>query len=47
MSLLAGAGALGYSVYLLRNPDEQVQPDASKKTLVILGALDVQVLVLY
>ncbi|EEH03668.1 alternative NADH-dehydrogenase [Histoplasma capsulatum G186AR] len=37
MSLLAGAGALGYSVYLLRNPDEQVQPDASKKTLVILG----------
>ncbi|OJD21314.1 hypothetical protein ACJ73_07347 [Blastomyces percursus] len=38
LSLLAGAGALGYSIYLLRNPDEQIQPDPSKKTLVILGA---------
>ncbi|PGH06754.1 NADH dehydrogenase [Blastomyces parvus] len=37
LSLLAGASALGYSVYLLRNPDEQIQPDPSKKTLVILG----------
>ncbi|EQL36701.1 NADH dehydrogenase [Blastomyces dermatitidis ATCC 26199] len=37
LSLLAGASALGYSIYLLRNPDEQIQPDPSKKTLVILG----------
>lgn len=38
LSLLGGAGALGYNVYSLRNPADQEQPDPSKKTLVILGA---------
>lgn len=37
LGLLGGAGYLGYSIYLLRHPEEQVEPDPSKKTLVILG----------
>lgn len=28
---------MGYSVYTLRNPDEQFHPDPEKKTLVVLG----------
>ena len=39
LSLLGGIGALGYQIYLLRTPDEQFDPDPSKKTLVILGKL--------
>ena len=39
LSLLGGIGALGYQIYLLRTPDEQFDPDPSKKTLVILGML--------
>ena len=39
LSLLGGVGALGYSIYQLRTPDEQEDPDPSKKTLVILGML--------
>jgi len=38
-SAYAAVGWLGYSIYLLRTPDEQQAPDPSKKTLVILGKL--------
>ncbi|KAI5807090.1 hypothetical protein EDC01DRAFT_608807 [Geopyxis carbonaria] len=37
ISALAGTAYLGYSIYETRWPQEQVQPDAKKKTLVILG----------
>ena len=40
LTLLSGAGLTGmlaYSIYDQRNPIEQVQPDPSKKTLVVLG----------
>lgn len=40
LTLLSGAGltgALAYSIYQLRYPVEQFEPDPSKKTLVILG----------
>lgn len=37
LGMLAGTGYLGYHIYLLRHPEEQVEPDPSKKTLVILG----------
>lgn len=39
LSALGLAGELAYSIYDQRTPIEQVQPDPSKKTLVILGAL--------
>lgn len=38
LSAIGGVGYLGYVIYLLRNPNEQYNPDPSKKTLVILGA---------
>ncbi|GAM33359.1 NADH dehydrogenase [Talaromyces pinophilus] len=38
LGLLGGTGYLGYRIYLLRHPEEQVEPDPSKKTLVILGS---------
>lgn len=38
LSAIGGVGYLGYVIYLLRNPNEQFNPDPSKKTLVILGA---------
>lgn len=38
LGLLGGTGYLGYSIYLLRHPEEQLEPDPSKKTLVILGS---------
>lgn len=28
---------MGYTIYLLRTPQEQVEADPNKKTLVILG----------
>ncbi|MCJ1238466.1 NADH:ubiquinone oxidoreductase [Varicellaria rhodocarpa] len=37
LSVLGGTGWLAYNIYLLRTPQEQFEPDASKKTLVILG----------
>jgi hypothetical protein len=37
VSVILGGGYLAYSIYETRFPQEQVQPDASKKTLVILG----------
>jgi NADH:ubiquinone reductase (non-electrogenic) len=36
-SALAGLAYVGYGIYEMRNPEEQPQPDPSKKTLVILG----------
>ncbi|KAK4115302.1 FAD/NAD(P)-binding domain-containing protein [Canariomyces notabilis] len=37
ISAIAGVAYLGYGVYLDRHPEPQVEPDPSKKTLVILG----------
>jgi len=37
LSILGGTGYVGYLVYADRHPDEQYEPDPSKKTLVILG----------
>lgn len=37
LSVLAGVAWLGYSIWYLRNPAVQFDPDPSKKTLVILG----------
>lgn len=34
---LLGTAYLGYSIYETRYPHEQVEPDPTKKTLVILG----------
>jgi hypothetical protein len=39
ISAIAGVAYLGYGVYLDRHPEPQVEPDPSKKTLVILGKL--------
>ena len=30
---------MGYGIYLLRTPQEQVEADPNKKTLVVLGGL--------
>ncbi|KAL1862363.1 NADH:ubiquinone oxidoreductase [Paecilomyces lecythidis] len=41
LTLLSGlgmAGTVAYSIYELRHPAEQVEPDPNKKTLVILGS---------
>ncbi|KKY19385.1 putative alternative nadh-dehydrogenase [Phaeomoniella chlamydospora] len=37
LSAIAGAGYLGYEVWLMNNPADQFEPDPKKKTLVILG----------
>ncbi|KAF3398472.1 External alternative NADH-ubiquinone oxidoreductase [Penicillium rolfsii] len=37
LSALGLSGALAYSIYELRHPEEQYEPDPTKKTLVILG----------
>lgn len=37
ISALGFVGWLSYTVWELRNPDDQFEPDPSKKTLVILG----------
>ena len=37
LSAIAGIGYIGYGVYQDRHPEDQIQPDPSKKTLVILG----------
>jgi len=37
LSAIGGIGWLSYSIYTLRTPQEQFNPDPSKKTLVILG----------
>lgn len=37
ISAIGATGYLGYHIYTLRTPQEQFEPDPSKKTLVILG----------
>ncbi|EAQ91092.1 hypothetical protein CHGG_03027 [Chaetomium globosum CBS 148.51] len=37
LSAIAGIGYIGYGVYEDRHPEDQIVPDPSKKTLVILG----------
>jgi NADH:ubiquinone reductase (non-electrogenic) len=37
LSALAGLGYIGYGIYVMRNPEDQPDPDPNKKTLVILG----------
>ncbi|KAF2475165.1 FAD/NAD(P)-binding domain-containing protein [Lindgomyces ingoldianus] len=37
LSAFAGLGYIGYGIWEMRNPDDQPEPDPSKKTLVILG----------
>jgi NADH:ubiquinone reductase (non-electrogenic) len=39
LSALGLTGALSFSIYSLRHPEEQIEPDPEKKTLVILGML--------
>ncbi len=36
---IGGVGYLGYTIYLLRTPSEQLEADPTKKTLVILGTI--------
>ncbi|GCB22625.1 external alternative NADH-ubiquinone oxidoreductase, mitochondrial [Aspergillus awamori] len=40
LSTIGAAGALAYSVYELRHPVEQIKPDPTKKTLVILATYE-------
>lgn len=37
LSAIAGIAYMGYGVYQDRHPEDQVEPDPTKKTLVILG----------
>ena len=37
LSVIGGTAYLAYNIYTLRTPQEQFDPDPSKKTLVILG----------
>lgn len=37
VSAIVGVGYIGYGIYEMRNPPDQLQPDPNKKTLVILG----------
>ena len=37
LGLIGGSGYLVWSIYTWRNPNDQIQPDPSKKTLVVLG----------
>ncbi len=37
LSLLGGVGYMAYTVYDLRHPVEQIEPDPNKQNLVILG----------
>lgn len=38
MGTVALVGTVAYSIYDTRNPIDQIQPDPSRKTLVVLGA---------
>jgi NADH:ubiquinone reductase (non-electrogenic) len=40
MSAIGGLAYVGYGVWQLRHPVEQLPPDPNKKTLVILGTFD-------
>lgn len=37
LGAIGGLGYMGYTIYLLRTPQEQLEADPTKKTLVILG----------
>ena len=37
MGAIGSIGYLGYTIYLLRSPSEQLEADPTKKNLVILG----------
>ena len=37
LSAIGGVVYLGYGIYLLRTPQEQLEPDPTKKNLIILG----------
>ena len=37
LGAIGSVGYLGYTIYLLRTPSEQLEADSTKKTLVILG----------
>lgn len=37
LSVIAGTGYLAYTIWDGRNPEDQFEPDSSKKTLVVLG----------
>lgn len=41
LSAIAGTAYLAYGVYDLRHPDDQFEPDPSKKNLVILGTYSI------
>ncbi|KAI5282480.1 NADH:ubiquinone oxidoreductase, partial [Ascosphaera aggregata] len=38
LSTVGASGVLGYGIYNARHPNDQIDPDPSKKTLVILGS---------
>ncbi len=40
LATIAGLVYLGYGIYLERHPEPQVEPDPTKKTLVILGKIN-------
>jgi len=37
LAIAGGLGWVGYGIYESRTPEHQLEPDASKKTLVVLG----------
>lgn len=37
LSAIAGAAYVGYGIWEMRHPEDQAQPDPTKKTLVVLG----------
>jgi NADH:ubiquinone reductase (non-electrogenic) len=39
LSLIGGTAYMAYTVYELRNPEEQFEPDPNKQNLVILGII--------
>lgn len=43
LSVIGGTAYLAYGVYDLRNPDDQFEPDPTKKNLVILGTSTIRV----
>jgi len=39
LTIIGGLGFIGYGIYESRTPEHQLEPDPSKKTLVVLGML--------
>lgn len=44
LSAIGGLVYIGYGIYVLRSPPEQLEPDPTKKNLVILGAFFCRIL---